>query len=68
MPVNPSSLPDFDDLPPFKNFTGCAWGVYGDEGHLGSVAMLGPEVVVRAAREEIRYVVKIHVLGCGEGC
>ncbi|KZT37235.1 hypothetical protein SISSUDRAFT_1048781 [Sistotremastrum suecicum HHB10207 ss-3] len=54
MPVNASSLPDFDELPPFKNFTGCAWGVWGDETHLGSVSMLTPEVVARAAKEEIR--------------
>jgi hypothetical protein len=49
-----SSLPSFDQLPNFKNFTGCAWGVWGPQDHLGTVNILTEKVVQRAAMEEIR--------------
>jgi hypothetical protein len=47
-------LPSFDELPWFKNFPGCAWGVWGPEDQLGTVNLLTEEVVQRAAAEEIR--------------
>lgn len=50
-------LPAFDELPPFKNFPGCAWDVWGPDDQLGTVNLLTEEVVQRAAREEIKYVV-----------
>lgn len=50
------SLPSFDELPPFKNFSGCAWSVWGPEDQLGTVNLLTEEVVQRAASEEIKYV------------
>ena len=43
-------LPSFDELPAFRNFAGCAWGVW------GPVNLLTEEVVQRAASEEIKYV------------
>lgn len=50
------NIPSFDELPNYKNFTGCAWGVWGEDDQLGTVGMLTPEVVQRAAKEEIRFV------------
>ncbi|PPQ91943.1 hypothetical protein CVT25_000986 [Psilocybe cyanescens] len=47
-------LPTFDELPPFKNFPGCAWGVWGADDQLGTVNLLTEEVVQSAAREEIK--------------
>jgi len=47
-------LPTFDELPPFKNFPGCAWGVWGPDDQLGTVNLLTEEVVHRAATEEIK--------------
>lgn len=47
-------LPTFDELPKFKNFAGCAWGVWGDKDELGTVNLLTDEVVARSAKEEIR--------------
>ena len=47
-------LPTFEELPKFKNFTGCAWGVWGENDQLGTVNLLTPEVIQRAAKEEIR--------------
>ena len=47
-------LPSFDELPWFKNFPGCAWGVWGPEDQLGTVNLLTEEVVQRAAAEEIK--------------
>ena len=50
------TIPTFDELPNFKNLTGCAWDVWGKDDQLGTVGMLTPEVVQRAAKEEIRLV------------
>ena len=48
-------LPTFDELPPYKNFKGCAWEVWGKDDQLGTVNLLTPEVVKEAALE-IKYV------------
>ena len=50
------ALPTFDELPKYKNFAGCAWGVWGPNDQLGTVNLLTDEVVQRAAAEEIKYV------------
>ena len=47
-------LPLYDELPPYKNFPGCAWSVWGEGDELGTVNLLTPEVV-RDAAKEIRY-------------
>ena len=47
-------LPSFDELPKYKNFTGCAWEVWGPDDQLGTVNLLTPEIVARVAKEEIR--------------
>jgi len=48
------NLPTFDELPKFKNFTGCAWGIWGEKDELGTVNLLTDEVVARTAKEEIK--------------
>lgn len=48
------ALPMYDELPPFKNFSGCAWQVWGEDDQLGTVNMLTDEVVQKSAAEEIR--------------
>ena len=50
-------LPKFDDLRTFKEFSGCAWEVWGKDDELGTVNLLTPEVVKEAAKE-IKYVPK----------
>ncbi|KAF9445766.1 hypothetical protein P691DRAFT_251987 [Macrolepiota fuliginosa MF-IS2] len=52
--IGPKKLPTFDELPHFKNFSGCAWGVWGPDDELGTVNLLTDEVVARTAAEEIR--------------
>ncbi|KAF8891123.1 hypothetical protein CPB84DRAFT_1385113 [Gymnopilus junonius] len=47
-------LPSYDELPPFKNYPGCAWGVWGQDDQLGTVNLLTEAVVQRAASDEIR--------------
>lgn len=47
-------LPTFDELPSFHNFKGCAWDVWGKDDELGTINLLTPDVVARAAQEEIR--------------
>lgn len=49
------ALPTFDELPSFQNFKGCAWEVWGKDDQLGTVNLLTPDVVKRAAAEEILY-------------
>ena len=44
-------LPSFDDLPPYKNFPGCAWEVWGKDVQLGTINLLTPDVVKEAAQE-----------------
>ncbi|KAF7777723.1 hypothetical protein Agabi119p4_3795 [Agaricus bisporus var. burnettii] len=51
---NATNLPQFDDLPNYKNFSGCAWGIWGSDDDLGTVNLLTDEVVQKAAAEEIR--------------
>lgn len=48
-------LPSFDQLPNFHEYTGCAWGIWGDDDELGTVNLLTEKVVAEAARE-IKYV------------
>jgi len=47
-------LPTFDELPNFRNFTGCAWSIWGEEDQLGTINLLTDEIVARTAKEEIR--------------
>ncbi|KAF9033111.1 hypothetical protein BJ165DRAFT_1515714 [Panaeolus papilionaceus] len=47
-------LPKFDDLPWFKEYPGCAWGVWGPDDELGTVNLLTDDVVRRASQEEIK--------------
>ena len=49
-------LPSFDELPSFRNFSGCAWSVWGPDDQLGTVNLLSEDVVQSAASEEIKYV------------
>lgn len=44
-------LPSFDELPKFHEYTGCGWGVWGDDDELGTVNLLTEQVVAEAARE-----------------
>ncbi|KAJ7189522.1 hypothetical protein GGX14DRAFT_383142 [Mycena pura] len=47
-------LPTYDELPPFRNFPGCAWGVWGPEDQLGTINLLTDALVKQSASEEIR--------------
>ncbi|PPR01159.1 hypothetical protein CVT24_006126 [Panaeolus cyanescens] len=47
-------IPKFDELPWYKNYPGCAWGVWGPDDELGTVNLLTDEVVRRASQEEIK--------------
>jgi hypothetical protein len=49
-----AKLPGYDALPGFKDFPGCAWGVWGPDDELGTVNLLTEEVVKIAASEEIK--------------
>lgn len=55
MSINPSSVPDFDDLPKVKDMPqGCAWGVFDCEGKkdlLGTLNFLTPGIVKDASKE-----------------
>jgi len=44
-------LPTFDELPKFHDFAGCAWELWGKDDQLGTVNLLSPDVVVKAAQE-----------------
>lgn len=46
-----ASLPTFDELPNFKEFTGCAWDVWGAGDQLGTINLLTEDVVKSAAKE-----------------
>lgn len=54
------SLPTFDELPNFKNYTGCAWDVWPND--LGTINLLTDDVVKHAAQEEIRWVYMCRVI------
>ncbi|ETW85097.1 hypothetical protein HETIRDRAFT_438158 [Heterobasidion irregulare TC 32-1] len=47
-------LPSFDELPHFKEYSGCAWDVWGPNDQLGTVNLLTDDLVKQAAQEEIR--------------
>lgn len=46
-----TNLPTFDQLPHFKDRTGCAWGVWGSDDELGTINLLTEDVVAAAAKE-----------------
>jgi hypothetical protein len=48
-------LPTFEELPNFHEYTGCAWGVWGEGDELGTINLLTEKVVAEAAKE-IKYV------------
>ena len=48
-------LPTFDELPSFHQYTGCAWGVWGEGDELGTVNLLTEKVVAEAVKE-VKYV------------
>lgn len=47
-------LPKFSELPNFGELTGCAWDVFGKGDNLGTVNLLTPGVVARAAQDCIK--------------
>ncbi|KAJ6445105.1 cyclase protein [Purpureocillium lavendulum] len=55
MPVDPASVPDFDDLPKVKDMPqGCAWGIFDHSGKkdlVGTLNFLTPDIVKAAAAE-----------------
>ncbi|KAK3937702.1 hypothetical protein QBC46DRAFT_391977 [Diplogelasinospora grovesii] len=55
LPMDASSVPDFDDLPEVEGLPqGCAWGVFDKDGKkdvLGTLNFLTPQVVQEAAAE-----------------
>lgn len=55
MAIEPTSVPDFDDLPKVEGMPqGCAWGLFDRDGHkdlVGTLNFLTPGVVKRAAAE-----------------
>ncbi|CDO71942.1 hypothetical protein BN946_scf184940.g89 [Trametes cinnabarina] len=51
MATDDRTLPTYDELPAFKDFTGCAWEVWGKDDQLGTVNLLTDEVVKEAAKE-----------------
>ncbi|KAI0668301.1 hypothetical protein C8Q78DRAFT_980151 [Trametes maxima] len=44
-------LPTYDELPNFKDFSGCAWEVWGKDDQLGTINLLTDEVVKEASKE-----------------
>lgn len=61
------SLPKFDDLPSFHEYTGCAWGVWGEGNQLGTINLLTDTIVKAAAKENIQYVVLYTILSTRTG-
>lgn len=55
MSVDPSTVPDFDDLPKVEGMPqGCAWGVFDRDGKkdkVGTLNFLSPEIVKAGAAE-----------------
>ena len=43
-------LPNFDELPHFHEFPGCAWSVWGEGDELGTINLLTEDVVREAAK------------------
>lgn len=64
MPVDPKSVPDFDDLPRVEGMPqGCAWGIFdqnGEKDKVGTLNFLTPDVV-RGAAAEIKDGVSISL-------
>ncbi|KAH9890457.1 putative cyclase-domain-containing protein [Cubamyces lactineus] len=44
-------LPAYDELPKFKDFSGCAWEVWGKDDQLGTINLLTDDVVKEASKE-----------------
>ena len=44
------NLTTFDELPKFREFSGCAWGVWGEGDQLGTINLLTRDVVKEGAR------------------
>ncbi|EIW61035.1 uncharacterized protein TRAVEDRAFT_19528 [Trametes versicolor FP-101664 SS1] len=44
-------LPTYDELPTFKDFSGCAWEVWGKDDQLGTINLLTDEVMKEAVKE-----------------
>lgn len=61
---DPSTIPDFDDLPPVPGMPqGCAWGIFDRDGKkdtLGTLNLLTPSVV-KAAASEIKEGVSVSL-------
>ena len=55
-----NNLPTFDELPKFHEFTGCAWGVWGEKDELGTINLL-TEDVVKQAGQEIRLDLELEL-------
>ncbi|EIN07896.1 hypothetical protein PUNSTDRAFT_104025 [Punctularia strigosozonata HHB-11173 SS5] len=55
------SLPPFDELPHFHEFSGCAWDVWPADDQLGTLNLLTDDVVRRAAQEEIKTGVTVSL-------
>ncbi|KAH9857445.1 hypothetical protein C2E23DRAFT_881056 [Lenzites betulinus] len=51
MATTGKQLPSYDELPAFRDFSGCAWEVWGKGDQLGTVNLLTDEVVKEAAKE-----------------
>ncbi|KAI0823831.1 hypothetical protein BC628DRAFT_1420576 [Trametes gibbosa] len=51
MATTERQLPSYDELPAFKDFSGCAWEVWGKDDQLGTINLLTDEVVKEAAKE-----------------
>ncbi|KAJ7237738.1 putative cyclase-domain-containing protein [Mycena haematopus] len=49
-----ADIPAYDELPYFRNFPGCAWGVWGSKDELGTVNLLTEALVKQSAAEEIK--------------
>lgn len=63
-----TNRPSFDDLPLHKDDPkASAWGLWGDEDELGTLNLLTPDVIAKAAQEvktgeviPVKYVITIH--------
>ncbi|KAI0355185.1 hypothetical protein OH77DRAFT_1425248 [Trametes cingulata] len=51
MATTERKLPTYDELPKFKDFSGCAWEVWGKDDQLGTINLLTDDVVSEAAKE-----------------
>jgi hypothetical protein len=63
---NEIELPDFNHIPPVQgiNFDGCAWGLFdknGQRDQLGTLNLLSPARVLKAAQEEMKCGVQVSL-------